>query len=299
MSLFSRPESGALKVVLDGANILFHRGGHERDWRALETAAIKFHARGVTPVIVMKEAHFKEIPPGMMFLKQNSICAPQRPRGWSEGEEDDFAVAEISHHLFCPLVSNDTFMSWLGIAPLTLRLWVERLSAWSGHISFVFIDDEFVPMPEYPFQKAESIRAQMKSSLPVTNIAKPTPKSVRFRLTALNKTSNSPLQEVLKDSIVTVSSSSTLHDLLSDLKKGIVHLKGPRESWFFYTDDGQPLEANESQVADAFAGKDNHEVFIGVAGDFEFRPTAIGKVVTPVHFFRSFFIECESARVDR
>ena len=93
VSLFSEPDEAAGggaeeggsatkvpadTVVVDGANVLFHQGRHERNWEALWSCVSSFLKSGVRPLVVLKATHFREIPPSMSQLRSLSLVSQQR-----------------------------------------------------------------------------------------------------------------------------------------------------------------------------------------------------------------------------
>lgn len=255
-----------LRVVIDGANVLFHSGPRERDWDCLENAASRFLDIGVCPVIVLKETHFCAIPPAMAITRAHCVVAPRARDGrfpGGGGEEDDMVCASLSLHYHCPLLSNDSFHSWLtshewASSELSaVSVWISRLEVWGAHLTFVVIEGELVTMPPYPTAKAASVQLAMSQAPPLARAPGSAVVTItaRFLDTVNVETSSDELASLKLSCGDTVKA-------LEEAIFGKLEPLPPGSSVFLFTDDGHPLKGNASLIEDAFAGSDTHCVFI-------------------------------------
>jgi hypothetical protein len=275
--------SEGLDIVIDGANVLFHRGRHERDWDALQRTVTYFVGLKIRPIVVMKSAHFQDIPPRMKGVRAHSVVAtPAVDRRYGNqggGEEDDITAALLSMHYHCPMLSNDAFQSWLGgISNRSLATWTSRLSAWQGHLNFAFVLGEFVPMPSYPKARARAMKAAMSMDRTKFTVdsrveeekqrAKLVHISVRRLMSEAGAASSDGDCRAL-----TFQGGSTLWDLKSATRPSDQKRLG--ETAFVFSGEGHVMDG-AGKLADAFSGASSNSVFLLIAGNYVSRATSFG-----------------------
>ena len=158
--LCAPPDEQDLSVVIDGLNVATNPSTRQLEWKRLAAMLTHFLTRDIRPYVILPHSVLQrvvDVDLGSGRMLRSYVVTSGR-----EGREmDDLLVASLSHHLKCPFVSNDTFLSWAHESNVcrssSQRFWVKSGVVLKYHITFeiVLVDDKHTVLldPEYPVQE--------------------------------------------------------------------------------------------------------------------------------------------------
>jgi hypothetical protein len=248
------PPADELKVVLDGANILYANQG-QRNWEALRCAVEHFRGSGIQPIVALSAGEFASVPPlavGDARLK-DFVAVASRGFGSTDGEADDVLVVALSEYFKCPFVPNDSFNSWSSLVSAPRRAWIEKAGRAGLRLSHDFVNipgkgGVFLTEPQYPVELARRLPAAFTvRAAPRVEAAR---RNVVLALTRVYGADRQPLKAVFEASDDVDFMREKVLDWFDD---GDRSKRAPTA--FLYGADGVALENGTSRLADVFSGE--------------------------------------------
>ena len=261
------PPADELKVVLDGANILYanirtenvmrrgYQQGAQRNWEALRCAVEHFRGSGIQPIVALSAGEFASVPPLAVgdAMLQDFVAVASRGFGSTDGEADDVLVVALSEHFKCPFVSNDSFTSWSSLVSAPRRAWIEKAGHAGLRLSHDFVNlpgegGVFLTEPQYPVELARRLPAAFTvRAAPRVEAAR---RDVFVALTRVYGADRQPVKSVFEASDDVDFMREKVLDWFND---GDRSKRAPTA--FLYGADGVALENGASRLADVFSGE--------------------------------------------
>ncbi len=122
----------AAKILMDGSNVLFWRGGHVAP-QMPEMVAKTLRARRFDPVIYFDNSIGRHMPQGLLDLLDDQFEMIITPRG-TQADELLLDACALGR---CQIVSNDRFRGWRELHPQLRMDWLVTGSVGKGgRVSF-------------------------------------------------------------------------------------------------------------------------------------------------------------------